>query len=481
MPDATDESAPGDPTRPSRLGVRYERFGDAVEVSRRSGGGAAGGCFLVLWLIGWTIGCVFLTVQAIREPKLFHILFGIPSWASWLFVFGLILKMFFQRDALRLDRDGASFVRRVIVPVTHRNVPLHEIKRFAACGAASAGNAGGAGHAIELRTIGQPLRMFDGLAPDQAAWLAHELNGHLHASKGPLDGPVGDEQLDGATAESEPAEADRPAGRSGDATVLAADDAPAGRGAKPRGRRRVVLQPAEQPIAPPSDTRRRRVDDFDAFEIVQRGRLSFSALGGLLLINAFWNGIVSVFIATLFLPEMNGPKGVDWWGLFIFLIPFEVIGLAMFLGLLFVVAEPFRKSSWRFGRQEIERRTTWLGFGPRQTWWIERLDRLELRERDGKIHRLLAARGMSGGEPRRRWAATANDSTPPAAGQGLAETLQSLSAQVREVSAAAGADTVDLVFVERGNVELLKINALTEGEARWIADMVMRERPGWFR
>lgn len=480
MVDGADDALPSAPARPRRLGVRFAQTGDALEMSRRSGGPAAGGCFLVLWLIGWTVGCVFLAVQVIREPKLFHILFGIPFWASWLFVFGLILKMFFQRDTLRLDHSGAAFVRSVIVPVARRYVPLGEIRRFAPRRAASVSDGGGAaGEAIEMRTIGQPLRMFDGLEADQAAWLAHELNALLRALKGSRDEDAGDDEGDRDAGERASAEADGPGGSVGDEPAPAAEVAAADRGATPRGGRGVVLERGEQPIAPPSDTRWRRVDDFDAFQLVQRGRLSLSALGVLLFINAFWNGIVSVFIASLILPEAKGPQGAEWWGLFFFLIPFEAIGLVMFLALLAVLAEPLRKSSWRFGRQEIEKRTAWLGLGPRQTWWVDRLDRLELRDAEGKVRRFLAARMKSGAAPRgRRWTATAG-SAEGGEGPGLADALRTFSSQVRQASGEA--ETVDLVFIERGNVELLKIDNLTEGEARWIADMVMRERPGWFR
>lgn len=38
-----------------------------------------------------------------------------------------------------------------------------------------------------------------------------------------------------------------------------------------------------------------------------------------------------------------------------------------------------------------------------------------------------------------------------------------------------------LTFVDQDNVEVCSIHALTEGEARWIADVVLRERSAWFR
>jgi hypothetical protein len=37
------------------------------------------------------------------------------------------------------------------------------------------------------------------------------------------------------------------------------------------------------------------------------------------------------------------------------------------------------------------------------------------------------------------------------------------------------------LFVDRGNKAVCAIDALTEGEAHWIGDAVLRERAGWFR
>jgi hypothetical protein len=37
-----------------------------------------------------------------------------------------------------------------------------------------------------------------------------------------------------------------------------------------------------------------------------------------------------------------------------------------------------------------------------------------------------------------------------------------------------------LRFIDRENTELTAMKRLTEGEARWIADTVLRERPYWF-
>ena len=51
----------------------------------------------------------------------------------------------------------------------------------------------------------------------------------------------------------------------------------------------------------------------------------------------------------------NPPQGVEWWGMFIFLIPFEVVGLVMLLALLGALLEPVRRTTWGFSRNSIKR------------------------------------------------------------------------------------------------------------------------------
>ena len=88
------------------------------------------------------------------------------------------------------------------------------------------------------------------------------------------------------------------------------------------------------------------------------------ALLGLLFVCLFWNGIVSIFIWGLYSGEMEGDMGVmGWWGMFVFLIPFEVIGLAMLAGFLVTLFDPFRRTSWSFGHNVIMHRIAYSGIG----------------------------------------------------------------------------------------------------------------------
>ena len=150
-----------------------------------------------------------------------------------------------------------------------------------------------------------------------------------------------------------------------------------------------------------------------------------------------------MFVSVLWglAPGENAPQGVEWWGLFVFLIPFEAIGLGMVLAFVAALLEPVHRTRWTFTRWGIEQRHTWLGLGPRWTWTVEGLERIELR-RDGP----------SG---KRRFGSTTSGN-----GEGRGCRLS---------------------LVDRENAELCSIGGLTEGEARWMGDVLLKEREGWLR
>ncbi len=195
---------------------------------------------------------------------------------------------------------------------------------------------------------------------------------------------------------------------------------------------------------PPTDCRWHIGEDDDTFAFQERGRLSIGAVAALLFLNAFWNGIVSVFVMQLLgqMPVKNPLQGGEWWCLFVFLIPFEAIGLTMLAMLVLQVLEPWRRTAWRFERDRIVNQTRWPWYCHTRTWDAVELDRLELRRRDQDNPQL-----------RHAWQVT---------------------------TALAGLAPFDLALVSGDNVDLCNIGNLTEGEARWMARILLGRRPKWF-
>jgi hypothetical protein len=419
--------SPGKPTtpaRPPRLTVKLEQAGDRLSLTCRRRE-LFGGCFMLLWLIGWTVGCVFLAGAVITQRSLFMLLFAIPFWAAWVFVVCQMLSSFFGVETLEFDRDGVRYVRRVLVPIRRRDIPLAEIRGFGAYVETADSDTGRPTRGIEVQTTGTPLRFGDHIPDVERHWLRTQLEEHRAllepewarvSERPPVREPsVSDGQADLDTRE--------------DLEEQAPESA-------------VVLTPAAQPLTPPSDSRWQRRDDFDEMAFLNRGRLGCGGLGGLLFINAFWNGIVSVFIVALFTDAVQKPTGAMWWGMLVFLIPFEVIGLVMLAALVAALAEPFRRTTWSFGRGEVRWRRAWLGVGRTRTYPVTFFDRVELRTAD-------------------------SESTSPRTHSNVAR-------------AGDAGRSHRLVFVEQSGNELFTIRNLTDGEARWIADAVQRERPLWF-
>lgn len=435
----THEQAPaarrhGPPVRPRQLSVQWERVGDHAELVNRRRDWATGG-FLMLWLTGWTVGCVFLVGLVIAQPNLFSLLFAIPFWASWVFVASIVAHSFCQRERLVLDRSGVDFRRDVVICIHSRQAPLAEIKRFVKYERVTDNESGSKTSGIEMQTLGASLRLIEGVRSEELDWLLWDLNEHLRSLG--VVGAVADQTQEEEEEEADAERGDDEASRDSDAEDED-DDTP----------QTLALGPT--PYAPPSDCRWQRAadpDDFDAIVFEQRGQPNWSGLGGLLFVNLFWNGIVSVFVLgglCGMMPDGNNggggigaPGSIGWWGLFFFLIPFEVIGLLMFAGLVAVFCDPYRRTQWRFTQYDVTARWRWFGLVGR-TWRypVEQLNRIELR-------------------PAR-------------------------ASQFINTNAADSTSCYALVLVDRADTELTTISGLTEGEARWMGDTLLRERKAWF-
>jgi hypothetical protein len=412
-----EPATPSQPARPRRLRTRFETSGQRLTIQYRRF--EASGCFLVLWLIGWTVGCVFLLGMVLTEPTLLHLGFAIPFWASWIFVFCWVMNSFFRKESFELGPEGIEFLCRVIIPIKRCTIPLGEIQGFDSYSKVTDSESNTRTWGLEVRTHGQGLRFGQGLPDDERAWLIDQLQMHL-SRLAPNRNGAGMDFLAATKIET------------------SADQEDAAQQEESGSVERLTV--AETPLDPPSDSRWMRLDDFHQITFVSRGRLGCGALGMLLFINAFWNGIVSVFLMQLFGGE-DGLRGAEWWALFVFLIPFEAIGVLMFVALLAALVEPLRRTRWSFTYGGAEWQTTWLGIGPHRLYPVDQLDRIELK---------------TSSQPRFSFRSADQDNSP-------------MTSAYR------------LVFIDRDDSEQFTMDGLTQGEARWMADVILRECQRWFR
>lgn len=413
------------PDQPKVLSFRAQIGSDRVELTIRSGSRAAG-CFMLFWLTGWTGGCALIIWRYLTDPQPETLLFGIPFWASWLFVVCFATSSLLGREVFRLDERGATYYRRILFWRWARvELPLDELIRFGTIVDENHdADSIGTGLAIELKTIGRPIRFGSTLIRPECDWLRHTLNQKLQAWQRttnrkptlPIEASVirfnrpltGELLGDGAQADS------------------------------------AVRTPNDLAIDPPSDSRWRVRDDFDSVRYSLRGRVSFGAMGGFLFLNLFVNGIISIFAKQVYWPEPSERLyGIEWLYRFLFLIPFEIVGLILFLGLLLIVLEPVRIWSWRFARERIVWKLTWLGLGFRKTYRFERVDRLEVRRID--LKKIDKPKMLSLG---RLWA-------------------------------PHGCRTYNLTCLAPHGDVVAEIEGLTLGEACWMADSLLRRHPDW--
>lgn len=427
------------PAQPKQLSFRTNFEPDRLEVDIPTGSRAIG-CFMFVWLLGWTAGCGLLIWRYREEPQWSTLLFATPFWASWIFVVLLTIKTFLGREVFSLDSDGATYYRRTLCFTDRRTtMRIDELLRFGTVDEDYHSDSQLGSVVVDLQTIGRPIRFGSTLGHLEREWLVHVLQEKLREWR-KVAGRKSSLPFEAATITF---------GRPLEGEVLS-------EGAKQRNAVRSASDPA---IEPPSDTHWRVRDDFDSVLFWSRGRFHLGALGGVTFLALFINGIVGVFAKQLYWPDAGDEMyGIEWLYRFVFLIPFELVALAALLFWLFVVIEPVRVRSWRVHAERIVWKFAWLGIGFRRTYRFDRIERLEVRR--VKPWNPKAKVTESVGEP--------NEAQS-----------KRVKFSAAALTAPQGSPTYEVVFVDGANHDAAKIEGLTLGEACWMADSLLRTHPNW--
>jgi len=480
------------PLEPPKLSVQVQRAADQVRIvnARRHWGVAA---FLLLWLTIWTIGCIALASVVITQFSFFMLMFALPFWVAEIVVLVILGTMIAAREEFLLDSAGVSYRYSIFgLTASRRIVPLSEITSFSGEFDVSSSDDGEAkpmlerrGHSLRMHTVGKPLRFITGITREERDWLVHVLNESL-ASVKRYYGPIVREEGAPTSTAAIPSPAELP-------PVLE------------------LRPPSATKVPAPSDTTWRQRDDFDSIAFSQRGRITLASLGGILFATVFWNGIVGVFVAGLlgFLPDGNKggfADGMSWWCLFFFLIPFELIGLLLILAFIGVLLEPFRLTRWIFQRAAVIHRTTYFGIGRGRQYEISELDRLELRKRDdddndddldeedkneeGELtDKTQSAESLEGKTPESSIPQADESSSPPEPSaserfESARKRMKRRHKQQQLGNESFGDDTnaitFNLALIDYNGADVCQIKDLSLGEACWMADVILRERSGWF-
>lgn len=391
--------------RPARLISDVQSGNGAILIQTRPTKGPA--YFLSLWLIGWTVGCVFLLFELITEPSLGTACFAVPFFVSWFAVAAFLIWLWFGREAVLIKDDEVLFRRTAIIDLTTRRIPVAEVSDVRSCRSTHTENDE---HllGIEMTCLGKPLRFAYRLPDQERAWLIQEIESVL-----PL--------VRGSEARFE------------DQASLEIPNTPSNFESK-------CLTPENTLDQPPSDSCWQITQLPNETSFHRRGE--FSIVGFLIMgfICLFWNGIVSVFILGLLglMPGENGPmQGGEWWGMFFFLIPFEVIGLAFLLGWLAIILAPFSSTTIGIRDQAVIRIIQWPFFQKRKSVNCLDVAQIHLRKAD-------KARGNS-------------------------------------MNPVPSTETFQLAFVSHKQEDLISFNQLSRGDALWIAGELLQFEESWAR
>jgi hypothetical protein len=119
----------------------------------------------------------------------------------------------------------------------------------------------------------------------------------------------------------------------------------------------------------PRDSRMTVIHEDGDVVFVKKGRWNWEAIGMALFSAVFVNSIVSLFLCGLFgwgsAALLNGfpSAGPKWWGMFLFLLPFEAVGLWAIGYLVLQLSDVWRVTSWRFSHDAVETGKTNWGIG----------------------------------------------------------------------------------------------------------------------
>ncbi len=321
-------------------------------------------------------------------------MFAIPFWASWLFVAGLVVWQRFGKELVQADQDGIYFERYALIRITQRSIPRKEILGFDKCKSFHTQNDE---HlwGIEARTLEKPLRFLFDLPSNELIWLIDRLNQFFGTQSTYLD-------------------------------------------PKPKPISE-VLDEHNSLAQMPCGCRWKLERDSRAIHFRRRSKTNWFSLLGSLFACIFWNGIVGLFVLVLLglvpLDQQMG-KG-EWWGLFFFLIPFEIVGAGMLLSVLSNMLMPLHVTAWEVTRNSVTGCSSWAIASFRKTRKIDRLAWIEIRET----------------EPKNSWFFG---------------------------NQAATGDVFSLVMIDRNDSECCTIVGLTQGEARWMGHQILTYRSQWF-
>ena len=424
------------PSRPAKMLTRVVESPDNTTFRIDAKAGAVS-LFLMLWLAGWSVGCVTLVTQAITKMDWKMALFAVPFVGAWFLVAGLMFNMWRGYESLTVSKAGLDHERGSVFGKKSRHLNFAELRSIDVVTTThSDEDSTYQRHRIDITTSSLPMSFAQDsmnmtrITLAEADWLKNE----ILMAVGLYGGQEAFDRLLGAAVPTK-----------SDQVAPASDASPASNFVPP--------DLTGSPIANTSTTplRFRVIEAPDALLIEQPYAWSISKMVTVLLFGAFWNGVVGVFVTQL---VSGQPPGGMWWFLLVFLIPFELVGLLLIVGFIGELLGPVRKQVWEISSDRLVQRSCVAMFG-----WTTPIDAASIttvRRQDITLTGLSKFAGKVGG----------------AEAQALAK------AQALQDLKKLG--PYELAFLDAADKPMLTIPFLTELEADAIERALRSRVPRWY-
>lgn len=271
--------------------------------------------FMTVWLSGWTVGCVVLTVALAANFAWLNLVFAMPFYVGWCFGAAALASAFAPPQCVTLDKLELRTGENSWFPTRPRRIKFKEITGIDI-------TTDDGTHTIVVKSSGADEGLFSSTDKDRLEAIRDFLISSiptLHGDNEPSDQP-GNKQPPIArhrTAKPEETSWEFETGFAGET---------------------VLVNPGSFEWKP-----------------------ALSVLGFCL----FWNGITGVFIANWIRDILN--NNPDWF-FAVFLTPFVLIGLGILSCTAIVWIDPFRMVEYRFSNREIAWRYSWFGLGFWRQW-----------------------------------------------------------------------------------------------------------------
>ncbi len=339
QPQSSDFSPP---PRPAKMLTRVIESSDNTTFRIDAKAGPVS-LFLMLWLAGWTAGCVTIVTQAITKMDWKLAVFAVPFVGAWFLVAGLMLNLWRGYESLTVSKEGINHERGSIFGSKRRRITLAELRSIDVVTTTHRDDDSTyQRHRIDIATSGLPMSFAqDSMGTNRITraevdWLKNEIlmAVGLHGGQEVFDRLLGAPPANGAI--------DTTASTSGASA------------------RSALLSDPTSASPSPASLRFRVIEAPDALLIERPYDWAIGKMVTVLLFGAFWNGVVSVFVTQL---VKGQPPGGMWWVLLVFLIPFELIGVFLIVGFIGELLGPVRKKVWEVSSDRLVSRSCVAMFG----------------------------------------------------------------------------------------------------------------------